>query len=205
MLEFHIYNTSIPFDKNFLGYCICNTVILTLEFDLFIRNFNLAHKIWTMSARALIFRMTNNSYNTFPWVPTFFYHVTLTLEFDLLSENIDLIDNFSTVSARIFIYNMGISCDKIVLLVLNRLTLIFDDFLKWTLVITSKIRIRALLLHMSISWNKIFLPVSRYLFLWLWPSLEFAIIGAFVFHKHVVLFWNYRWRTISYTVFQGPP
>ena len=57
--------------RTFLGYCIFDTVILTLEFDLFIRNFNLAHKIWTMSARALVFRTTNNSDNTFPWVPTF--------------------------------------------------------------------------------------------------------------------------------------
>ena len=41
---------------------------------------------------------------------------------------------------------------------------------------------------MSISGDKIFLLVSRYLSLWPWPSLELAIIGAFVFHKHILLF-----------------
>ena len=104
-----------------------------------------------------------------------FYHVTLTLEFDLLPKNIDLIDNFSTVSARVFIFNMEISCDKIVLLVLNLWTLTFENFLKLTLVITSKINIRALSLHMSISWNKIFLPV--YIKIFVLVTLTISGIG----------------------------
>ena len=50
-------------------------------------------------------------------------------------------------------------------------------FLKLTLVIN----IRAFILHMSISRDKIFLLVSRYLSLWPWPHLELAIIGPFCF------------------------
>ena len=40
---------------------------------------------------------------------------------------------------------------------------------------------------MVISCDKIFLLVSKYLSLWSWPSLELAIIGGIVFHKHILL------------------
>ena len=46
---------------------------------------------------------------------------------------------------------------------------------------------RALVFHMSISCDKIFLLVSSYLSLWPWPSLELAIIwGIFVSQAHLV-------------------
>ena len=43
------------------------------------------------------------------------------------------------------------------------------------------------ILHIVISCDKIFLLVSKYLSLWSWPSLELAIIGGIVFHKHILL------------------
>ena len=79
-------------------------------------------------------------------------HVTLTLEFDLFSENFNLANTFWTVGARALIFHMSISCDKI------------------------------------------FLLVSRYLFLWPWPSLELAIIrgiwGICVSQTHLVSYSN---------------
>ena len=45
----------------------------------------------------------------------------------------------------------------------------------------------AFILLISISCDKIFLMVSRYLYLWPKPSLELAISGAFVFHKRILL------------------
>ena len=51
------------------------------------------------------------------------------------------------------------------------------------------IDIRAFILHINISCDKIFLlhVVSRYLSLWPRPFLELAFIGAYVFHKHILL------------------
>ena len=47
--------------------------------------------------------------------------------------------------------------------------------------------IRAFILHMSISCDKIFLLASRYLSLWPWPSLELAIIrGICISQTHLV-------------------
>ena len=48
------------------------------------------------------------------------------------------------------------------------------------------INIRAFILHMSISRDKIFVLISKYLSLWLWPSLVLAIFGVFVVHKPIL-------------------
>ena len=45
---------------------------LDLGFDLFFDNFNLANNFWTVSARSLIFQMSDSWDKTFPWVPSFF-------------------------------------------------------------------------------------------------------------------------------------
>ena len=42
-------------------------------------------------------------------------------------------------------------------------------------------------MHMVISYNMIFLLVSKYLCLWSLQTLELAILVAFVFHKHMLL------------------
>ena len=49
--------------------------------------------------------------------------MTFILEFDLFFENFSLAKNFWIVSARASIFHMSITCDKIILLVLNLLTL----------------------------------------------------------------------------------
>ena len=56
--------------------------------------------------------------------------VILTLEFGVLFKNFNLAHNFWRVRARDLIFHMNISCDKIYLLVLNFLTLIFDQLKK---------------------------------------------------------------------------
>ena len=60
-------------------------VTLTMEFDPFFEQFNIANYFWTVSAIALIihiFHMSIPSDKTFLWTPLFFHPVTLTLEFD---------------------------------------------------------------------------------------------------------------------------
>ena len=47
-------------------------VTLTLEFDPFFENFNLAYNFWTVGAKALIFHMNILCDKTFPWVPLLF-------------------------------------------------------------------------------------------------------------------------------------
>ena len=61
---------------------IFDPVTLTFEFDLLLKNFNLANNFWTVSARALIFHMSIPGDKTFPYIPLFFNPVTVTLEFD---------------------------------------------------------------------------------------------------------------------------
>ena len=105
-------------------------------------------------------------------------------------ENLNLLYYFWTVNVGVLIFHMNVPYDKVFLLVLNLLTLTFDLLKKkLKLVITSKyiIDIIFFILHMIISCDKVFLLVSRYLSLWPWPSLELALIGAFVFHKHILL------------------
>ena len=85
--------------------------------------------------------------------------------------------------ARVLILLMNFACDKIFLLVLNLLTLIFDISF-WNIKIMN---IRPFTLHMSISYDKTFELVWRYLSLWPWPSLELVIIrGICVSQAHLV-------------------
>ena len=74
-----IFHMSIPCDKNngthwkilSVGTIIFDPVTLTLEFDPFFENFNLANNFWKLSARALIFHMSIPCDKTFPWVSLF--------------------------------------------------------------------------------------------------------------------------------------
>ena len=54
-------------------------------------------------------------------------------------------------------------------------------------------------MHIVISCDKIFLLVSEYLSLWSWPSLEFAIIGGIVFHKHILLIMKWFWFSMHFS------
>ena len=49
----------------------CDLVTLTLDFDPFFENFNLANNFWAVNARALIFQMSNPYYEIFCWYWTF--------------------------------------------------------------------------------------------------------------------------------------
>ena len=55
-----------------MGTIIFYPVTLTLEFDPFLENFNLANDFWTVSARALKFHMSIPCDKTFLWIPLFF-------------------------------------------------------------------------------------------------------------------------------------
>ena len=78
---------SIPCDKTSWVPIIFYPVTLTLEFDLFSENFNLANNFWTVSARALILHMSDPSDKL---KTNIFYPVNLTLEFDFFFLNIKL-------------------------------------------------------------------------------------------------------------------
>ena len=54
-----------------MGTIIFDPVTLTLEFDPFFENFNLAYNFRTVSARALIFHRSIHCDKTFTWVPLF--------------------------------------------------------------------------------------------------------------------------------------
>ena len=54
-----------------VGSIIFDLVILTLEFDPFFENFNLANNFWTVISRALIFHMNIPCDKTFPLKPLF--------------------------------------------------------------------------------------------------------------------------------------
>ena len=62
--------------KPFYGYqhllpCDLDLVTLTLEFDLFSKNFNLANNFWTVSARVLLFHLSIFCDKFFLWIPLF--------------------------------------------------------------------------------------------------------------------------------------
>ena len=70
------------------------------------------------------------------------------------------------------------------------MTLTFDHFLKFDIGHNFLKILKASILYIIISCDKIFLLVSKYLSLWSWPLLELAIIGGIVFHKHILFkFW----------------
>ena len=151
---------------------------LTLEFDPFFENFNLADNIWTVSATALIFHMSNPSDKTPLWVPCYW---PVTSEFGLLFEStLTLLITFQQWVPE-FLYFTWI----FLLLLWNLLTLKFD-ILKKNIIHNKIIKIRTFVLHMSISCDKIFVLVSSICpcdlgHIWNWP-----LSGAFMFHKHIL-------------------
>ena len=70
---------------------------LTLEFDLFFENINLANNLWTVSAKLFVLNL-----------------FTMTFDFFLKTE---IGHNFLIINIRAFILHKSISCDKIFLLV----------------------------------------------------------------------------------------
>ena len=113
--------------------------------------------------------------------------------------NFHFANSFWTVSARVLISHMSDPSDKTFPWVP-----LFFTLWPWPWSLTCfflkidighylyTISIRAFILHMNISCDEIFLLVSRYLSLWCWPSLELAIIGSLVFHKHIFFIWYFK-------------
>ena len=103
--------------------------------------------------------------------------VTLNLEFDLLI----LANNVWIVSARALIFHINIACDKIILLVLNLLTMIFYQFWYWHY-FWKKNKILELPYFL---WQDLSTGIKIFV-LAILASLELAIIGGIVFHKHIL-------------------
>ena len=124
VLELGYFTWIFPLIKPFCGYhnfWPCNHDLGVWHT---FKNCNLANKFWTVSARALIFKMNIPCDKTFPWAPLFFFYlVTFTLEFDPFFENFNLANNFWTVNARALIFHMNIPCDKTCLRVPSFFTL----------------------------------------------------------------------------------
>ena len=70
VLEFIHFTWIFVVAKSLVGTNIFYPVTLTLKFDLFLKNINLANNFWTVSARAFIFHMYILWDKTFQWVPT---------------------------------------------------------------------------------------------------------------------------------------
>ena len=85
---------------------------LTLEFDPFFENFNLANIFWTVSDRALIFHMNIPCDMTFPWIPLFFTLWPLPWSLTHFFENFNFANNFWTVRSRALIFHLSIPCDE---------------------------------------------------------------------------------------------
>jgi hypothetical protein len=86
-------------------------LLLTLEFDLLIKNFNFGYIFWMVSIRVLTFHI-NIPYNKiFLWVPKNDL-VTLTFVFYLLFKNFNLGYIFWMVFTRNLIFHMNVCCDK---------------------------------------------------------------------------------------------
>ena len=176
--------------KPFCGYQhVFYSVTLTLESYFFLTlTFALANNLWTLSARALIFHMNILWDKAFSW-KQIIWPCDLDIRVWPTFSKLYLANNFWIVSGRALIFHMNIPCDEIFLLILNLLTLTFDQFKKKNDI--GHNFLRASILHMVISCDKIFLLVTKYLSLWFWPSLELTIIGGIVFHKHIMLDYRY--------------
>ena len=155
-------------------------VTLTLEFDLFLITLTLLLIFENWVLELWFFTWVFFFDKTFMRVPTFFYPWPCSLTYFLKA----LIFSISfQMYAKVLILHMNFACDKIFLLVLNLLTLIFDISF-WNIKIMN---IRPFTMHMSISYDKTFELVSSYLSLWPWPSLELVIIrGICVSQAHLV-------------------
>ena len=97
-----IFHMSIPCDKTFPWVAIFDPVTLTLEFDLFYKQFKLDDVFWTVSHNGSIFHMSISCDKTFSVGINIFDTVTLTLKFDLL--NFNLAKYFWTVNACALIF-----------------------------------------------------------------------------------------------------
>ena len=71
VLELWYFTWIFPVIRPFRGYHYFDPVTLTLEFDPFFENLNLAYNFWTVSARVFIFHLSIPCDKTFPWVPFF--------------------------------------------------------------------------------------------------------------------------------------
>ena len=139
-----------------------HVVALTLMFDLLFKNFNLGHKLWTVSDRALIFHMCIPCDKTFHIIPSLLTNVTLTLKFDILFKNFNLGHKLWTVRDRAFrfqVYSLWQDLShNTIMFDLVTLTLKFDLLFKnfnlgnnlWT------VRYRDFIFHMGIPCDKTF-------------------------------------------------
>ena len=124
--------------------------------------------------------MGTNVTDLWPWSLTFFL-ITLTLL-------ITFQQSVPEFSYFIWIF---------LLLVWNLLTLPFHIFKK-PIIYNKIMKIRAFVLHMSISCEKIFVLVSRYLSFDFGHICNCPLSGAFVFHKHNLFFftWAESWSEL---------
>ena len=148
---------------------------LTLEFDTFFENFNLAINFWTVSARALIFNMSIPCDKTFPgaqllfilwpWLPIFFYPVTLTWSFTHFLKTLTLLITFEY-------WVLQLLYSKWVFLVIWpwSLTHFLEDFNLANNFRTASAR--SFIFHMSISCDKTF-PWFHYFWHCMTLTLEF--------------------------------
>ena len=114
--------------KPFCGYQhVFYSVTLTLESYFFLTlTFALANNLWTLSARALIFHMNILWDKAFSW-KQIIWPCDLDIRVWPTFSKLYLANNFWIVSGRALIFHMNIPCDEIFLLVLNHLTLTFDQ------------------------------------------------------------------------------
>ena len=120
--------------------------LVTLKFDLLLKNCNLGHDLLTRRGRAFIFHMYIPCDEAFPWYQHF-YLVPFTLnEVWPTNENCNLGHNFLTRRGRVFVFRMCIPCDKTLSTVplffdLVTLTLQVDHFSKilfWTMTLEAE-------------------------------------------------------------------
>ena len=170
MLELWYFTWKLFMIRPFHGYHFFATVTLTLEFDLLFENFNLANNFWTVSARALIFQMSIPYYKTFLWVPLFLRHLLWSWSLTYLLKTLTLLINFKQrvlelwyftwvlLLARPFrVYQQFWPCDLYfgVWLTFEYFNLINNIWI---------VSARALIIHMSIPYDRIFLLVLTFFF-----------------------------------------
>jgi hypothetical protein len=80
--------------------------IVTLVFDLHIKNFKLGYNFWIISTRALIFHLSIPYHRTFPWVP----EKLTSWPWRLTYWNFNLGYNFWVLSIRYLILYVSIRC-----------------------------------------------------------------------------------------------
>ena len=138
-----------------------------------------------MRARALIFHMSIPCDKTFFLGFIIFETLTLTLEWGIFLKTLTLLITLEHWVLELSFFSW--------IFPVNRSFCWYLTFWPWHLTFFLKIdighnlNIGAFILHVSISCDKIFLLVSRYLSSWPWKSLELAIIrGHCVSQTHLV-------------------